>query len=79
MVCLLLGLTLTSLVSLWTLSLPPFPLFFHFCLLPESCRQHTWALQKHSLVCLIPETLICHEQKVHFGVEDLGLSLDSDI
>lgn len=79
--CLLLGLTLTSLIALKTLSLPQFPIFFFFsfCLPLESCPQHNKILQKHSLVLLISETPICHEQKVQFGVEDLGWSLDPDI
>lgn len=82
MACLLLGLTLTSLISLKTLSLPQFPIFFFFppfCLPLESCLQHNKILQKHSLVLLISETPICHEQKVQFGVEDRGWSLDPDI
>lgn len=68
-VCLLLSPTLL------TRSLPQFPSLVHVCPSPKSCPQHIRALQRHSALVLIPETSICQEQKAHFGMEDLGLSL----
>lgn len=43
--------------------------------LSRTCPQDLWAFQKPSPAVLIPEALLCHEQKVHLGAEDLGLSL----